>query len=294
MRGLAAVSAFEVARLSSALGAEITGLDLRGGVDAGIAARLDSLLAHHLVLVIRDQALTPRGMLDALSALGPPLRQHYSQYLAPDCPDVGILDSAKAERGPDGRRVQLGASCWHSDHINHERPPKCTALHAVKLPATGGDTSFANMRAAYRRLPPGRRARLERMLSVNGLDRDLIEVRAADRARHARPSMHPVVRTHPVTGEPALYLHPGKLDHFEGMSREDSLAFVNELLDEVLCPEIVYRHRWRTGDLLLCDNRATVHRAHDDYDHDEGRVMYRLLIEGDRPYFRPAARLTFD
>jgi len=287
-------SGFEVARLSDALGAQISGLDLRAGLDGAAAARLDALLAHHLVLVIRDQALTPPAMRDALSALGPPMRQHYSQYLAPQCPDVGILDSATAERGPDGRRVQLGASCWHSDHINHERPPKATALHAVKLPAAGGDTSFANMRAAYRRLPQRWRARVDGMLSVSGLDRDLIDVRAADRARHARPAMHPLVRTHPVTGEPALYLHPGKLDHFEGMSREDSLAFMDELLAEVLRPEIVYRHRWRVGDLLLCDNRATVHRAHDDYDHDEGRVMYRLLIEGDRPYFRPAARLTFD
>jgi len=288
------VGELEVGRLSRALGAEIEGLDLRRGLASSVAARLDALLAHHLVLVVRGQDLSPREMLDALSALGPPMRQHYSQYLAPDCPDIGILDSARAERGPDGRRVQLGVSCWHSDHINHERPPKCTALHAVKLPPAGGDTSFANMRTAYRRLSPRWRARVDGMLSVSGLDRDLVDIRAADRERHGRPSMHPLVRTHPVTGDPALYLHPGKLDHFEGMSREDSVAFMNALLEEVLAPEIVYRHRWRVGDLLLCDNRATVHRAHDDYDHDAGRVMYRLLIQGDRPFFRPAARLTFD
>ncbi len=284
----------DVAPLSAALGAEITGLDLGTPAGRAAGARLDALLARHLVLVIRGQRLSPADMPPALAALGPALRQHYSQYLAPDCPDVGVLSSASAERGRDGRRVQLGASCWHSDHINRECPPKCTALHAVRLPAAGGDTSFANMRTAYRRLAPQVRARVERMRSVNGLDRDLLDVRQADRERHATPWAHPLVRTHPVTGEPALYFHPGKLDHFEGMTREASLAFMDELLQMAIVPEVVYRHRWQVGDLLLCDNRACVHRAHDDYDHDDDRVMYRLLIQGDRPYYRPATRLTFD
>jgi taurine dioxygenase len=288
------VDTFDVAPLSSALGAEITGLDLSEPPSRAVAAQLDALLARHLVLVIRDQALDPATMVRVLAGLGPTMRQHYSRYLAPDCPDVGILSSADAERGPDGRRVQLGVSCWHSDHINHERPPKCTALHAVKLPSRGGDTSFANMRTAYRRLPAAMRERVERMRSVSGLDRDLVVVRDADRERHAVPSVHPLVRTHPVTGEPALYFHPGKLDHFEGMGREDSLAFIEALQEQVLVPDVIYRHRWRVGDLLLCDNRACVHRAHDDYDHEQGRVMYRLLIEGDRPYYRPATRLNFD
>ena len=286
---------FQVTPLSPALGASITGLDLGAGTpDAGVIARLDALLARHLVLVIREQSLDPQAMVRVLSGFGPVMRQHYSRYLAPDCPDVSILSSADAERGPDGRRVQLGVSCWHTDHINHELPPKCTVLHAVKLPRSGGDTSFANMHMAYRRLPEAMRERVEGMRSVSGLDRELVSVREADRQRHGTPSVHPLVRTHPVTGEPALYFHPSKLDHFEGMSREDSLAFIDELQQQVLVPELIYRHRWQAGDLLLCDNRACVHRAHDDYEHDEGRVMYRLLIQGDRPYFRPAARLNFD
>jgi taurine dioxygenase len=284
----------QISPLSQALGVEIAGLDLADPPDPATAARLDALLARHLVVVIRDQRLDTEPMLRALATLGPVMRQHYSQYLVPGCPDVAILDSTRAERGPDGRRVQLGASCWHSDHINHELPPKCTALHAVKLPREGGDTSFANMRSAYARLPQAVRERVERMRSVNGLDRELIEVREADRARHSTPAAHPLVRTHPVTLEPALYFHPGKLDHFEGMSRADSARFMNELLEQVLQPEVVYRHRWRQGDLLLCDNRACIHRAHDDYDHDEGRIMYRVLIRGDRPFYRPATRLTFD
>jgi len=284
---------FQVTRLSDALGAEIVGLDLGAAPDSATAARIDALLARHLVLVIREQSLTPAQMLSALSVLGPPVRQHYSQYLAPECPDVGILDSARAERGPDGRRVQLGASCWHSDHINRELPPKCTALHAVKLPGRGGDTSFANMRTAYKNLPEALRAQVETMHSVNGLDRNLIGVRKTDSERFGAPSVHPLVRTHPVTGEPALYFHPGKLDHFEGMSAERSAVFMNELLETILEPAIVYRHCWRPGDLLLCDNRACIHRAHDDYDHDEGRVMYRLLIQGDRPFYRPPTRLAY-
>ena len=285
---------YQMTPLSTALGVEISGLDLRDGFESGTAAQIDALLARHLVVVIREQSLDAAQMLAACSKLGPPMRQHYARYLAPDCPDIGILSSAQAPRDTSGRRLQLGASCWHSDHINHERPPKCTILHAKKLPASGGDTSFANMRSAWRRLPAARRQRLERMRSVNGPDRNPTFVQAGDHERLNKKSVHPLVRTHPVTGEHALYFHPGKLDHFEGMSRDDSLAFIAELQDEVLTPEVIYRHQWRVGDLALCDNRACVYRAHDDYDHNDERIMYRLLIQGDQPYFRPVTRPTFD
>ena len=288
------MSAYEVTPLSPALGLEVTGLDLRDGLDATTASQLDALLARHLVLVIRDQDLDPAQMLAALSKLGAPMRQHHSKTLVPDCLDVAILASVDSPRDENGKPRPLGSACWHTDHINHEQPPKCTILHAKKLPSSGGDTSFANMRKAYRALSAERRARAERLRSVSGLERGTSIAQPADRERHKTMSVHPLVRTHPVTGEHALYFHPGKLDHFEGMSREDSLAFLEELQQEALTPEVIYRHHWRVGDVLLADNRACVHKAHDDYDHDEGRMMYRLLIQGDRPYFRPVTRPTYN
>ena len=286
--------AYQVTPLSAALGVEISDLNLQDGLDSSTAAQLDALLARHLLLVIRDQDLAPAQMLAALSALGEPMRQHHSSTLVADCPDIAILASTDSPRDASGKALPLGAACWHSDHINHERPPKCTILHAKQLPSSGGDTSFANMRSAYRRLPVARRERAERLRMVSGMERGPSFAQPIDRERHKSQSVHPFVRTHPVTGEHALYFHPGKLDHFEGMSREDSMAYLDELQQQVLTPEVIYRHKWRVGDVLLSDNRACLHKAHDDYDHDQGRLMYRLLLQGDQPYFRPVTRPTYN
>jgi taurine dioxygenase len=286
--------AYQVTPLSTALGVEIDGLDLCDGLDSSTAAQLDALLARHLFLVIRDQDLTPAQMLAALSTLGAPMRQHHSTTLVADCPDIAILASVDSPRDDAGKPLPLGVACWHSDHVNHERPPKCTILYAKQLPSKGGDTSFANMRSAYRRLSTARRERVERLRMVSGMQHGPSYAQPVEREHNKTRSVHPLVRTHPVTGEHALYFHPGKLDHFEGMSRDNSLAFLDELQQQALTPEVIYRHKWRIGDVLLSDNRACVHKAHDDYDHDEGRVMYRLLIQGDQPYFRPVTRPTYN
>ena len=105
----------------------------------------------------------------------------------------------------------------------------------------------------------------------------------ADRAAVAMPAVHPLVRTHPETGRRALYVHPLKLQYIEGMTPEESTALIDKLLEEALDAEVIYRHRWRCGDLGIIDNRACLHRALTDYDPDAGRVMHRITIEGDRP-----------
>ena len=97
------------------------------------------------------------------------------------------------------------------------------------------------------------------------------------------PQKHPFIRTHPETGKKAIYVHPGKLAHFEGMSSAESKALLNSLLDRVLKPEITYRHKWSMGDLVIWDNRATLHVAHTDYDPNEGRILHRICVEGDVP-----------
>jgi taurine dioxygenase len=288
------MSAFEATRLSPALGLEISGLDLRDGLNASTASQLDALLARHLLLLFRDQDLAPVQMHAALSALGKPMHQHHSSTLFKDCPDVAALASVASPRDENGKPHALGSACWHSDHINHENPPKCTILHARKLPSSGGDTSFANMRKAYRALPDAMRTRAERLRSVSGMGQGVSIATSTDRESYKKRSVHPLVRTHPVTGEHALYFHPDKLDHFEGLSHQASVAFIEELQREALTPDVIYRHQWRVGDVLLCDNRACVHMAHDDYDHNEGRLMYRMLLQGDRPFFRPVTRPTYD
>jgi alpha-ketoglutarate-dependent taurine dioxygenase len=151
-------------------------------------------------------------------------------------------------------------------------------LYGVDIPSAGGVTSIASMRAAFAELPDEERRHLAGLRTVNGPDRE----RAADSAKHGEPVVHPMVRTHPVHETPAVFFHIDKVTHIEGMTPEASQAYMRELLDRMIRPEIVYSHAWRRGDLLVIDNRATMYRAHDE-DHREDHMLWRILVEGDRP-----------
>jgi taurine dioxygenase len=272
-----------VTPLSDALGVEVMGVDLSRPIASADLALMQRALADHLVMVVRDQRLDPAEYLAAARLFGETMAQHLSEMLMSEHPEIAVLDSATLGPGPDGRVVPLGSRDWHTDHTNHARPPKITALYAVELPPEGGDTSFANMQAAYRALPEAERERLAAMRTVNKIE-DFNYVSAADKDRFGERQIHPLVRTHPDSGKKALYFHPGKTERIEGMEPAESLAFLDELLDRVIRPEVTYRHEWRPGDLLLWDNRAVLHIAHHDYDMGAGRVMHRVILEGEVPY----------
>ncbi len=139
------------------------------------------------------------------------------------------------------------------------------------------------MRAAYWVLPEAERRHLETLRTVNTLDPERSDTRAEDRAKYGEPVVHPMVRTHPVSRERAVYFHPSKTLYIEGVTPEASQLYLGELLERMVQPEIVYKHDWVAGDVLVIDDRATLHRAHDDYDHSESRVLWRIIVEGDRP-----------
>jgi alpha-ketoglutarate-dependent taurine dioxygenase len=139
------------------------------------------------------------------------------------------------------------------------------------------------MRAAYAALPENERQRLESLSTFNSLDRDHSDTRPADREKYGKPIAHPMVRSHPVHGSRAVYFHISKATHIDGMTPEASRVYMTDLLERMIRPEIVYHHVWRKGDLLVIDNRATMHRAHGDYDRSQSRVLRRIIVEGDRP-----------
>jgi alpha-ketoglutarate-dependent taurine dioxygenase len=256
-------------------GAEISGVDLSEPLDADTKDALSRALAEHLALVFHDQSLTPDQYLAAAEAFGPPMRQHYSQHNMPDHPDIGLVWH---------RNGQQPAERWHTDHTNREKPPAATILYGVEIPSHGGGTSVADMRAAYTMLPETEQARLRGLRTVNKLDlHHEDDVRPEDREKYDHPIVHPMVRTHPVHGTPAVYFHITKTAHIEGMTATDSRAYLSDLLDRMIRPEIVYTHQWRKGDVLVIDDRATMHRAHGDYDRNESRVLWRIIVEGDRP-----------
>jgi taurine dioxygenase len=274
----------KVTPLSPNIGAEVTGIDLREPVDADTRRRLNAAVVEHVALVVRDQDFTPAQYLSAVSLFGEPMEQHFTQYALPDCPLVHEVSNRHKDRS--GKRVKHGAG-WHTDHTNHVRPPKYTCLYAVSLPSSGGDTAVVNMRAGYEALPESLKQQIQGMKTVNVFQGSASphSGQSADAQVEHKPEpvLQPLVRTNPENGTKALYFHPVKAENIVGMSPAESQALLARLLEHAIRPEFIYRHKWRKGDMLLWDNRSALHRAHFDYDPDEYRLLYRVLVRGELP-----------
>ncbi len=277
--------AVTLSALSGSFGIEASGVDLAGAVSQADADALRAALGEHLVMVVRGQNLTPARYVEGIKIFGEPIRQHLSKLLLPEHPEIAVLDSRIANtKRADGKIMPIGSRDWHTDHTNHARPPKMTVLYAVKLPARGGDTGFANMQAAYAGLDADEQAALARLRTVNSIEQDTSYVDEATRAQHTPPQVHPFIRTHPESGKKAIYVHPGKLARFEGWEPKQSKDFIDSLLARLLTPDVTYRHHWQPGDLVIWDNRALLHVAHTDYDPNEGRILHRMCLQGDVPF----------
>ena len=275
----------DITKLGPHIGAEVTGIDLRQAIDAESRRRLNAAVVEHVALVVRDQDFTPDQYLAAVSLFGEPMEQHFTQYALPACPLVHEVSNRHKDKS--GKRVKHGAG-WHTDHTNHVRPPKYTCLYAVELPSSGGDTAVVNMRAGYEALPEAMRQKIQGMKTVNvfqGSASARYSGQSADAQaeRKPEPVLQPLVRTHPDNGKKALYFHPVKAENIVGMGAEESQALLADLLERSVRPEFIYRHKWRKGDMLLWDNRAAMHHAYFDYDPEEYRLLYRVLVRGEVP-----------
>jgi taurine dioxygenase len=163
-------------------------------------------------------------------------------------------------------------------------------LYPVALPDKGGGTSICNMRAAYEALPGVWKQRITDLKTANTLissarfkiaNPDIL--RAQEEAK-VPPMIQPLVRTHPETGTKAIWFHKGKTEKILGMEPEETQAFLQELLEIAIRPEFVYVHEYRLGDMLIIDDRSSMHKAGFDYDHSQHRMLYRILVRGDRPF----------
>lgn len=280
------VATMEVRPSGSALGAEAIGVDLREA-DAGSAERLNAALLDNLVLCVRDQSLEPVTYVKAAEIFGRPALQVTRARRLPEAPEVGILSSEDRDVHGDGRRIVAGAH-WHTDDSYKAVPCSVTMLYGVKVPSRGGDTQFVNMYAAWEALPAEMRARLEDLKVVHMYDSprkgNYVFKRTAEEEAETPDVVHPLVRTHPETGRKALYLNPNRMSYIQGMDREESDRLLDELIAHATQERFQYRHRWRQGDLLLWDNRCTMHKANADYPEGEPRLMHRILLEGTAPY----------
>jgi taurine dioxygenase len=266
-------------------GAEVRGLDLSQPIGANDREALRAAFVRHHVLAIRGQRLAPDQLVQAVQLFGEIFPQHNTRFALPDCPQIHYLSNQ--DRFPDGRRYIPGEG-WHTDHSNDTRPPMATILHAVQLPGSGGDTQFANMAAAYDALPGAIQARIGPLLAIHVYQsshsaRQLMALSSTNRERVPNAVLHPMVRTHPESGRRSIYINPIRIEGILGLDHREALPLLDELLAHATAPRFQYRHAWQPGDMVIWDNRCLLHKANGDYDMDEVRYLYRVMLKGDVP-----------
>ena len=273
---------FEVRPLSSVLGAEILGLDLRQPMDAEARDAVFSAFIRYHLLCFRDQHLSPEEQIAFTEQFGT-LERHMARNKGKVNPLVHIVSNLGEDGKPSGKVASTG---WHTDKSFRPEPSLATILHAVTMPPEGGETCFANMIAAYEALPEATRRELDgaRIVHSWALSRSNADRKpTAEELADAPDMVHPLVRVIPETGKKALFMGEHS-SHLEGGSIEAGRARILELEAHATQDRFVYLHPWRAGDMLMWDNRCLLHRANPNFDAQlYPRVLHRTCLRGTAP-----------
>jgi taurine dioxygenase len=272
---------FAVRPLSPALGAEIVGVDLSRPLDDVTFGTILNAWHEHLVLLLRDQRLGEEDEVAFAQRFGEPATIHTRQFVRSH-PAVMLISNIREDGKPIGA-LPDGEMHFHSDQCHQERPAKASMLYAIEVPSQGGNTLFANAYKAYETLPDDSKRRIDGRRAVNAYDYDTAATKRGTRLADGVPHYsHPVVRTHPATGRKALYVNRLMTVCIEGLPPEESDELLELLFAHQEQRDFVYEHVWRPGDLLMWDNRCTLH-ARTDFSPNERRLMRRVTILGEKP-----------
>jgi taurine dioxygenase len=267
--------------LSSALGAEILGLDLRRALDDDTFAAIRDAWHRSLVILIRDQELSEEDEVRFAERFGPLARVHTSEFTRGN-PAVMLISNIREDGKPIGA-LPDGEMQFHTDQCHQERPAMASMLYAIEVPSAGGNTLFANGYAAYATLPEAIKRRIEGRKALNAYDYHTAAMKRGTQLAAGVPCYaHPVVRTHPATGRKALYVNRLMTVRIEGVPAPESDELLAFLFDHQERREFVYEHVWRCADLLMWDNRCALH-ARTDFSPHERRLMRRVTILGEKP-----------
>jgi taurine dioxygenase len=285
-RGVAA--SFEAIPTGAALGVEIRAGDLRTLDDDGFA-RVVKAWHDHAVLLFRGQVLTDDDLIAFSRRFGDldiaPVQENGRRFVD-GMPEIYVVSNVKVNGEAIGS-LGDGEAVWHTDMSYIEKPPKASMLYAVEVPPRGGNTSFCSMYAIYESLPAALKMRIEGLTikhdgtyNSGGYVRQ--GVTPTGDPRTSPGALHPLVCTHPDTGRRLLYLGRRRNAYIAGMDLAESDALLNELWTYVARPEVAWEHIWRVGDLVLWDNRCTMHRR-DAFDPGARRIMHRTQVKGEAP-----------
>jgi len=271
---------FAVRPLSPALGAEITGVDLRDPIDGALKQKFLDAWHHYLVLLLRNQTLDEDAQVRFAETFGTLAKTSSGRAFSAKHPSVMLVSNIREDGKPIGA-LPDGEMHFHTDQCHQAIPARATLLYAIEVPSKGGNTLFANAYSAYETLPADIRHRIAGRRALNAYTTDTT-LRTASYDDAKSSYWHPVVRTHPVTGRKALYVNRLMTREIEGLPREESDALLQKLFDHQEQPKFIYEHVWRPGDILMWDNRCTLH-ARTDFSAGERRLLRRVTILGEKP-----------
>ena len=266
------------------LGAVVTGFDPETPApEASDALRRAFRLSP--MLCIRGCEATPESFLRLARIFGTPQRELLGALRDGAFPEVSIIERRQGKSTATGKPATFGGH-WHTDDSYMAVPSAATLLYGEVVPPRGGDTAFANTCLACEALPDEARARIAGLRAVHTYqsrrNRSPVPPRSAEEEARTPPVTHPLVRTHPETGRKALYLNPNRIDRIDGMALADGDALLDTLIEHATRPAFVHVHAWRPGDIVIWDNRCTMHRA-SPHEGDHPRRLLRILIEGTVP-----------
>ncbi len=276
-----------ITNLTPAFGASITGVDLANLSDAGFAEIKTAWHQRRGLLAFPGQNISDDGLLvfsRRLGELDTPPNQENGRQTPAGYPDIYVVSNVKDPAGHPIGALGDGEAVWHTDMSYEARPPLASMLTAREIPASGGDTWFTDMIGVYADLPADLKARLCGLnIKHDGTYNSGGYLRAGvvpvEDPSKAPGTLHPAVTRIPETGDAALYLGRRRMSYVPGLSREESEALLDTLWQYPNAPQRIYKHRWKVGDLVLWDNRVTMHRR-DPFPATERRIMHRTQIKG--------------
>jgi taurine dioxygenase len=282
-----AVAPPPIRELKPGFGAEVLGVDFPRATPEQKSLLVDAF-QHHGALLLRDQTMSPDDLLDLIRLFGEPEGHTLQQFTLPGYPNIYILSNKVIDGRPIG--AHNDGVGWHTDYSYKAEPVMSTMLYAVEVPPEGSDTLLADLCAAYDALAPERRAALDGLKLHHSYqhfmeNREWGAMKLSDALKAQNPDViHPLIRTHPADGRKALWVSTGTVKEVVGMPNPAGLALVDELVEWATQDRFVYRHKWRVGDVLMWDNRCTLHTGTLYDDTKYVREMHRLWVKGDRPY----------
>lgn len=270
------------------IGALVHGVDVAQPLGDAAFARILELFHRHAVIVLRGQQLSPAQLVAFSARFGELDVHHMTEHVFPDLPQVRVLSNAKLR---DGRSegITLGGMHWHSDLSYKPVTALATLLYGLVCPAEGADTEFSSTSAAYAALPAETKSRLTGLMAVHDRNFRYSELYpsrpplTAEQVAKVPPSVHPLVVEHPVTGAPALFVAKDVVSHVVGMDPAQGRALIDDLEAFITRSEFVHAHRWQAGDLVIWDNRCTLHRATPYAFLRDTRTLWRTQVKGGAP-----------